>query len=211
MMWSLDPVYPDVLLIRTIADSGSPISFIRAFLISGPATDGEFALLVGEGLESNGNSVAEEDEVTDYTFVNAVRMTATPSTRTDCVDPACAVLELPYGGTVDAPTITNITLECQSSSVVALATATDPQGSANLIGVVQDFGVYPDDSCAGSAIVLQDDLSGSGFEESFGDVVASNHPLYATICDCLTWPVELNFRDADGNLTTGRFAATVVR
>jgi hypothetical protein len=104
-----------------------------------------------------------------------------------------------------------VVLECQSSSIVLLAIATDPQGSANLIGVTQKAGIYPDRECSEAATILEDDLAGSGLEESFGDIVvaATNQALYDQICDCDEWPATVEFKDADDNTTSGVVLARV--
>ena len=132
-------------------------------------------------------------------------------TPNGCFDDGCTTNDLPFTGGTDFPTVTNVTLECQSQSVVVLATVSDPQGTANLLNVIQTVGVYPDADCVGTSIDLQDDLAGSGLEESFGDAVlaASNQTLYDQICSCAFWPVTVRFTDLDGNVTTGRVAALV--
>ena len=128
-----------------------------------------------------------------------------------CYDGGCTTSELPFGQSADAPTLTDISLECQSNSIVVLATVTDAQGTPNLLGINQTIGVFPDRDCQTTPIEVEDDLAGSGLEESFGDAVTTseNQPLYDLICGCETWPVEVDFRDGDGNTTTGRVVATV--
>ena len=95
----------------------------------------------------------------------------------------------------------NIILDVRFESIVALATVTDPQGTANLLDVEQGIKVFPDLQCQGEPIFLRDDLAGSGVEESFGTVALAGSPLYATIGREIGWPVEVLFRDAEGNLT----------
>lgn len=133
---------------------------------------------------------------------------ATP-TAADCVlDP------LPLEGQAGAPTITDVGLEDQGGEFIVLhVTATDPQGSADLIDVNQTVGVFRNDRCEGTPISLQDDLAGSGTEETFGTVVdvATDPDLYSAIAGAETWPVELNFRDIGGNVVSGRVAARVFR
>lgn len=124
----------------------------------------------------------------------------------------CNTVALPLSGSAAGPTVTNVTLEVQPGGIVVLATATDPGGTANLLDVTQSIGVFPDLQCDGAAIVLTDDLAGSGVEESFGTAVdiAVNPTLYNAIAGSARWPVVVDVRDADGNRTTGRVMATVV-
>ena len=131
----------------------------------------------------------------------------------NCFDDGCTTRDLPFTDSADAPTLTDVALECQSSDLVALATATDPQGTDNLLNVLQTIGVYPNEDCTGTLLTIQDDLVGSGVEETFGTVVdAADHPdLFDQICGCNRWPVEVLFSDADGNTTRGRVAARVFR
>lgn len=132
----------------------------------------------------------------------------------DATDPGneCAAAGLPLSGAEAAPTIVEVGLEVQTGYIVVLATATDPQGSENLFGVLQSVGVFPDLTCAGAPIVLQDDLVGSGVQETFGTAVDAqvNPALYDAISSATFWPVEVDFRDQDGNRTSGRVLASVV-
>jgi hypothetical protein len=108
--------------------------------------------------------------------------------------------------------ITDVGLEVQNEGIVVLATATDPQGSENLRDIPQIIRVFQDARCEGSPIVLQDDLVASGVEESFGTAVpASNGPLFSAISAAASWPVELDFADADGNSTSAQVLARVLR
>lgn len=125
-------------------------------------------------------------------------------------DSRCTITALPFSGAAAAPTIVALSLEVQSSGIVALVTATDPQGSENLQNVTQRIGVFQDRLCRTTSIVLQDDLAGSGLEESFGTVVPQTSPLYSLIAAADSWPVEVDFRDSDGNRTTGRVMAVVL-
>jgi hypothetical protein len=131
---------------------------------------------------------------------------------TDCYEGGCVTNDLPFSQSPDGPTLTEIKLECQSTSIVVLATVTDPQGTPNLLGIIQTIGMFPDKDCAETALELEDDLAGSGLEESFGDVVlvSENQVLYDKICACESWPVEVTFKDGDGNVTAGRVVATVI-
>ena len=123
----------------------------------------------------------------------------------------CGVLPLPLTGAAAGPVLVDIGLEVQSTGIVAVATATDPQGSDNIDGVLQTIGVFPDANCAGAAIPIQDDLAGSGVEETFGTVVdaVANPSLYNAIAGATHWPVTVDFQDRDGNHTTGRVLAEV--
>ena len=105
----------------------------------------------------------------------------------------------------------DVGLEVQSSGIVVVATATDAQGSANLDSVLQTVGVYPNASCEGTPIPIQDDLVGSGVEETFGTVVEAsvNPALYNAIAAATQWPVSVDFQDIDGNHTTGLVLAEV--
>jgi hypothetical protein len=128
-------------------------------------------------------------------------------------DDLCDTVPLPLAATAAGPVIVDAGLEVQSSGIVAVATATDPQGSANLTDVLQTIEVFPDEHCAGTPIPVQDDLVGSGIEETFGTVVdiSVNPPLYNAIAAATSWPVRLDFQDLDGNHTTGRVLAQVRR
>ena len=125
----------------------------------------------------------------------------------------CETVALPLAGATGAPTVTDVGLEIQTAEVVLVATATDPQGGENVRDVLQTIGVFPDDRCLGDPIVLQDDLVDSGVEETFGTVVTSadNPGLYNTINGATSWPVEVDFVDLDGNRTTGRVRARIIR
>ena len=131
------------------------------------------------------------------------------------IDPTsqCETVALPLTGATNAPTITDVGLEIQIGEIAVVATASDPQGSENVRDVLQTIGVFPDDRCEGDPIVLQDDLAYSGIEETFGAVVTSadNSGLYNTINGAASWPVEVDFVDIDGNRTTGRVRARIIR
>ncbi len=127
---------------------------------------------------------------------------------------ACMLSDLPLQSESSGPTVTDVALEDQGGQrIVVQVTATDPQGSPDLVDVVQTVGVFRNEECAGAPIELQDDLAGSGIEESFGTAVdASTDPtLYGKISGSRTWPVELHFLDAGGHAVTGRVAARVFR
>lgn len=125
----------------------------------------------------------------------------------------CMTESLPLIGEADGPVVTDVGLELQTDGVVVFATATDPQGTDNLLDVVQTIGVYPDLECGGAAITVQDDLAGSGVEETFGTAIdASDDPaLYAAIEAESAWPVTVSFADADGHRTEGRVMARIIR
>ena len=109
--------------------------------------------------------------------------------------------------------VTAVGLEVQPGIIVAVATATDPQNTENLRDVVQSIGVFPSATCDGATLNVEDDLAGSGIEETFGTVVSqSTHAsLYAAISTAQQWPVELRFQDRDGNRTVGRVLARIIR
>ncbi len=125
---------------------------------------------------------------------------------------SCEVVDLPLTGEADAPVLVDLALEAQvGEGIVVLATATDPQGDEDIRDVPQTIRVFQDARCEASPIVLQDDLAGSGVEESFGVAVpATNKSLFATIAAAESWPVEVEFRDIDENLTSGRVSARVI-
>jgi hypothetical protein len=125
----------------------------------------------------------------------------------------CGTVALPLSAAAAGPVVVDLGLEVQSTGIVAVATATDPQGSANLANVLQTIGVFPDASCAGAAITIQDDLVGSGIEETFGTLVdeSVSRPLYNAIAAAVQWPVSVDFQDLDGNHTSGRVLAKVRR
>ena len=123
----------------------------------------------------------------------------------------CQVSELPLSGDSNGPLVTDVAIELQEGDgVTVLATATDPQGTANLRDVPQIIRVFQDPRCDRSPIVMQDDLAGSGVEESFGSAAPSSSELYGAIAATNGWPVEVDFRDADGNATSGRVLARVI-
>ncbi len=128
------------------------------------------------------------------------------------VDP-CGTSAFPLRGAASGPTIVDVGLEVQTGGIVLVATATDPQGTSNLIGVLQSASVFPDTRCVGVPLQMQDDLAGSGLEETFGTVVdaTTNRPLYLAIAAATRWPVAVDFRDKDGNRTTGRVMARIER
>jgi hypothetical protein len=126
---------------------------------------------------------------------------------------SCHAEDLPLSGEQNAPVITDVALETETGEgVVVLVTAADPQGSENLRDVLQIVRVFQDQSCDGSPIVLQDDLAYSGVQESFGVAVpSSNQALFNSIAAADTWPVALEFSDANGNTTSGRVMARIIQ
>jgi hypothetical protein len=124
----------------------------------------------------------------------------------------CRVVDLPLSGDADGPLVTDVAIELQEEGdgVVVLATATDPQGSRDLRDVPQIIRVFQDPRCERSPIVMQDDLAGSGMEESFGSAAPWGSELYNAIAAMESWPVEVDFRDNDGNATQGRVLARVI-
>ena len=126
---------------------------------------------------------------------------------------SCHPEDLPLSGEQNAPVITDVALEAQTGEgIVVLITATDPQGSGNLRDVLQIVRVFQDQGCEGSPIVLQDDVASSGVEESFGIAVpSSTQPLFDAIASADSWPVELEFSDANGNATSGRVMARIIQ
>lgn len=105
---------------------------------------------------------------------------------------------LPLEGQANGPTVTDVVLEDQGGTRIVLhVTATDPQGTVDLIDVNQTVRVFRNTRCEGDPILLQDDLAGSGIEETFGTVtdVTMDPALHAEIAGSPTWPVEVSFRD----------------
>lgn len=145
-------------------------------------------------------------------FLSLSLLSCGDDATTDPVD-VCQTVPLPLVGSQGAPTVTDVALDPQvGEGVVVLATATDPEGTDNMLTVVQTIGVFPDEVCEGPPIVLRDDLACSGCEESFGIAVSSdNQSLFANIAASVTWPVTVDFSDLDGHHTTGRVRARVVR
>ena len=131
----------------------------------------------------------------------------------EVVESMCELRSLPFSGSADAPQLTDVGLEIQPSGIVPVATATDPQGFANVDGVVQIVGVYPDDRCVGPPVEVQDDLAGLGLEETFGTAVpSSDTAVYGAIqAATVGWPVHVRFSDADGNVTEGDVTARLIR
>jgi hypothetical protein len=124
----------------------------------------------------------------------------------------CDAVDFPLTGEANAPVVTDVALEVQAGEgIIALATASDPQGSENIQQVPQILRVFQDTRCDASPIVVQDDLAYSGVEESFGTVVQANQALFTTISQADSWPVAVEFRDIDENITSGRVLARVLR
>lgn len=129
-------------------------------------------------------------------------------------DDLCMTVPLPLSDDPNGPTVVDVGLELQpGEGVIIVATATDPQGTANLRDVQQTVGVFPDQKCKGTPLTLHDDLVGSGIEETFGTAVSfsDNLALYRAIEAASTWPVDLSFGDADGHRTEGRALARIIR
>lgn len=126
---------------------------------------------------------------------------------------SCQLVDLPLTGESNAPVVTDVALEPQpGEGIVVLATAADPQGSEDLRDVPQIIRVFQDARCETSPIVVQDDLTASGVEESFGIAVpATNQALFNAIAEAESWPVEVEFRDIDDNSTSARVLATIIR
>jgi len=122
----------------------------------------------------------------------------------------CETVDLPLSGDPAGPTVTDVALEPQLDGLTVLATATDPEGTDNMLHVVQTIGVFSDAVCRDTTIVVQDDLACSACEESFGPVVSASHPLYQEVAAAQTWPVTLDFSDIDGHRTQGRVLARVI-
>jgi hypothetical protein len=123
----------------------------------------------------------------------------------------CGTVPLPFHGEPAGPVVVDVGLEVQAGGTVLVATATDPQGTANFGDLLQSAGVFPDTRCEGSPLFLQDDLAGSGVEETFGTVVDAsiNAELYGDIASAASWPVTVDFQDLDGHHTIGRVMAAV--
>lgn len=127
-------------------------------------------------------------------------------------DGACELEELPVQGSSNAPLVTDVALEVQNGEGIVLhATASDPQGGDDLQDIPQIIRVFQDPLCETSPIVLQDDLVSSGVEETFGTAVERGTSLYHAIAAAESWPVELDFRDADDNTTSATVLARVFR
>ena len=135
-----------------------------------------------------------------------------PDDRNGNGDGACKLEELPVQGSTRAPLVTDVALEVQGRDGIVLhATISDPQGGDDLEDIPQIVRVFQDPFCETSPIVLQDDLVGSGVEETFGMAVAPATTLYDAIAASESWPVEVDFRDADDNRTQARVLARVFR
>lgn len=132
---------------------------------------------------------------------------------TEVVDRSlCQFEELPFSGSTEAPVITDVGLEIQPDGIVPVATATDPQGFANVDGVLQSIGVYPDTRCDGPTVEVQDDLAGVGLEETFGTAVpVTEADFYGAVSASSAWPVRVRFADLDGNVTSGDISARLIR
>ena len=131
---------------------------------------------------------------------------------TDPLLPGCEPAELPVQGHANAPIVVDVALEVQGDRVVVLATATDPQGSADLADVEQTIRVHEERACEGGEVTLADDLSESGVEEAFGTAFTrdDNASRFDFLASVATWPVEVDFVDVDGNRTAALVNARVV-
>ena len=129
------------------------------------------------------------------------------------VEDLCNTTALPLSGHPEGPTVTDVRLVFQGAYIVAYATATDPQGTADLMNVQQQVSVFVDERCTGESIMLRDYLAESGQEKSFGIAVVFNEDqsLYNELVFAVTWPVGLVFADAAGHTTVGRVRARVMR
>lgn len=129
------------------------------------------------------------------------------------VENLCSTQALPLTGDAAGPVVVDVGLEVQPGGIVLFATATDPDGTDNLLDVLQSVSVFPDSRCQGTPATLTDDLAGSGVEETFGTVVSASDDAawYAAIAAADRWPVAVDFADLDGNRTQGRVMARVVR
>jgi len=125
---------------------------------------------------------------------------------------SCNVVPLPLTGNTNGPRIADVALDVQTSGIVVLATATDPQGDADLHDVLQKIGVFPDPECRGAPLIVTDDIL-DGLEESFDFVVTptSNKALYDAIAAANRWPVQVDFEDRPGNRVSGRVMARIQR
>lgn len=132
-------------------------------------------------------SPREDLQRTRIAFALALVMTATVAIGCgdDPVVPDAVgdTVALPLSGAAGGPVVVDVGLEVQSGGIVAVATASDPQGSGNLIDVLQTIGVFSSANCSGAPITIQDDLVGSNIEETFGTVVnaSTSRPLYDAI------------------------------
>jgi len=125
---------------------------------------------------------------------------------------SCNTESLPLIDNAAGPVLTEVILECQGDNLNVLATITDPQGNADLLGVIQTIAVFGRNDCEGGPnFEVMDDLAGSGLEESFGIVLTrgANTELFDQICGLTEWPVEVNLHDASGHETSGRVMARV--
>ena len=125
-------------------------------------------------------------------------------------DDMCNALGFPITGAPNGPVVTNVSIELVGSQAVVRATATDD--SETLAGVVQSVGVFQDRLCTTELIVLTAEVE-SGTQKTFGTVATTqdNPPLYTAIASSLSWPVQVEFSDTDGNTTMGRARATIPR
>jgi hypothetical protein len=124
----------------------------------------------------------------------------------------CDAMSFPIMGNVEGPVVTDVSIELVGSDAILRATATDPQDSPNLAGVGQSIGVFQDRLCSTETVVIQQIVE-SGVQKTFGPVatVQDNPPLYTAIAASLSWPVEVEFTDVDGNKTMGRVRARIPR
>ena len=130
----------------------------------------------------------------------------------DDVGDSCSTESLPLIDGAAGPVLTEVILECQGDNLNVLATLTDPEGDADLLGVIQTITLFGREDCEGDPnFEVMDDVAGSGLEESFGIVLTrgANTELFDQICGLTEWPVEVNLHDASGHQTFGRVMARV--
>lgn len=127
------------------------------------------------------------------------------------VEDPCDLRPLPLSGSAAGPVVRDVALEVQPTGLVLLLTATDPQGTDDLVDVVQTVGVYAEITCSAAPLTATDDLACSACEESFGTLVPAGDPLYVAVAGASAWPVSVTISDASGNVTAGNVSARVVR
>jgi hypothetical protein len=125
---------------------------------------------------------------------------------------SCQAASLPLEGSAEAPSLSELFLDCTADAVEALALVTDSSGSADLDDVTQRLRVHRSEACDAGVLEIADDVAASGKVEAFGIVFEKSElpTLYAMICSSERWPVDVELRDNSGNVASGRVGAAVM-
>jgi hypothetical protein len=125
---------------------------------------------------------------------------------------SCQAASLPLAGSAEAPSLSELFLDCTAEAVEAVAVVTDSSGSGDLGNVPQILRVHRSKACDAGVLEIADDVAASDEVEAFGIVFEKGElpTLYAMICSSERWAVDVELRDNSGNVASGRVWATVI-